>query len=186
VVQPSQNGTGTPEPGSSRGRDPRLASAYGLATAAAASLWLVALHVIEGSHERNEPVFILHWLRDAGLALPITFLAAGLAIRLVAASDRAGGALRLPATVALTTSLGLAAGLPVHETLFAAEEAESISLPVHRPAWRPSRRHHRPQRVGRPRRLQPLPIGTYRLRISATGGGTSATAGPVPFRIATR
>src|SRR3990172_8832328 len=104
MAQPSHNGTDTPEPGASRGRDLRLASAYGPATAAAASLWLVALHVIEGSHERNEPAFILHWLRDAGLALPITFLPAGLAIRLVAASNRAGGVLRLPATVALTTS----------------------------------------------------------------------------------
>ena len=121
----------TSESTSSRGHVLRLAFAYGLATAAAASLWLVALHVIEGSHERNEPVFILHWLRDAGLALPITFLAAGYAIKVVAARNRAGGALRLPATMALTTSLGLTAGLPVHELLFAAEEAESISLPVH-------------------------------------------------------
>ena len=114
-----------------RRRNLRHALIYGAATAFAATLCLVALHILEGSHERSEPAFLLHWLRDGALGLPVAFIGAGLGLRLAAARSSGRGWLSLPAVVSLSTSALLIAGMPVHELLFFAREREDISLPVH-------------------------------------------------------
>src|SRR3954467_3056831 len=46
--------------------------------------WLQFLHAREGAAERNEPGFLVHWLRDGTLALPLVLLAVTLAAWLVA------------------------------------------------------------------------------------------------------
>ena len=115
-----------------RRRDLTSAIGDGAATALTVTLWLVALHVIEGSHERAELPFALHWLRDGALALPVAIVGAGLGLRLAAAAPRAGAFAR-SALTALTTGTLLVAMLPVHEALFVGggREAENLSLPVH-------------------------------------------------------
>ena len=73
-------------------RDLRNALIYGSATGFAATCWLVAIHIFEGSHELKEPPFILHWLRDGALALPIAFLAAGFGLRIAESRPAGRGA----------------------------------------------------------------------------------------------
>lgn len=115
-----------------RRRDLTSAIGDGAAAAFAVTLWLIALHVIEGSHERAEPRFALHWLRDGALALPVAIVGAGLGLRLAAAAPRAG-ALARAALTALTTGTLIVAMLPVHGALFVGggREAENLALPVH-------------------------------------------------------
>src|SRR3954471_16051973 len=36
--------------------------------------WLNLLHRAQGAHENGEPPLLLHWLRDATLALPLVFV----------------------------------------------------------------------------------------------------------------
>lgn len=117
-----------------RRREHRYAIGTGGATAVAVTFWLVALHVIEGSHERSEPAFVLHWLRDSALALPVAIVAAGLGLRLARSTGRRDSVLARPALVALATSVLLVSLLPVHEAFFVdgvAPQAESLSFPVH-------------------------------------------------------
>ena len=114
-------------------RDLTNALTYGAATGFAATLWLVAVHIFEGSHERKEPPFILHWLRDGALALPIAFLAAGFALRIAASWPASRRALALPGIVALTTSTFLIATMPFHELLFVgrSRQYERLGWPIH-------------------------------------------------------
>ena len=114
-------------------RNLRNALIYGAATGFAATCWLVAVHIFEGSHEASEPPFILHWLRDGALALPIAFLAAGFALRIAETRPANRRALTLPAIVALATSTFLIATMPVHEFLFVgrSRQYENLSWPVH-------------------------------------------------------
>jgi hypothetical protein len=59
---------------------PSSVLALTLAIGYASGLWTVFLHQVEGGHERNEPSFVVHWLRDSTLALPIIFLTIWLAV----------------------------------------------------------------------------------------------------------
>src|SRR3954447_16821171 len=96
---------------------PSVVAAFAIVLAYCGGLWLNVLHHAEGGVERNEPPFILHWLRDATLALPLVMIAVWvgvlLARRLLARTrcdSNVLGAVTLAACVALlaaaTASLG--------------------------------------------------------------------------------
>jgi hypothetical protein len=102
-----------------------------------ATLWLVAIHIAEGGHERGEPGFVLHWLRDGTLALPGVIAVVLLAVMLV---ERLQARSPLPdrwrwAAVAGASAAGsavvLAAGNPVHGLLFDAHGHEALSPALH-------------------------------------------------------
>ncbi len=59
----------------------RLGGATPLAVALAygGTAWLQVLHAREGGVERNEPGFLVHWLRDGTLALPLVLMVVALA-----------------------------------------------------------------------------------------------------------
>src|SRR4051812_49506926 len=54
---------------------PSAVLAFTIALAYGGGLWQTLLHHAEGGHERNEPSLLVHWLRDATLALPLVFCA---------------------------------------------------------------------------------------------------------------
>src|SRR3954447_15846238 len=54
---------------------PSVVAAFAIVLAYCGGLWLNVLHKAEGGIERNEPPFVLHWLRDATLALPLVMVA---------------------------------------------------------------------------------------------------------------
>jgi hypothetical protein len=102
-----------------------------------ATLWLVAIHVAEGSHERSEPGFVAHWLRDGTLALPgvvaVVLLAVAVVERLHARSplpDRWRWA-AVVAGSAAGSAVVLAAGNPVHGLLFDAHGNAGLSAELH-------------------------------------------------------
>jgi hypothetical protein len=115
-----------------------IAAALAAAIAYAGSFWLVLLHKAEGGHEHNEPAFLVHWLRDGSLALPGVLAAVWLgSVVLLGAVDRDG---RLPARwrsaliaagAAVSGSVVLAAGSPVHAFFFDATEANGLPAGVH-------------------------------------------------------
>jgi hypothetical protein len=99
------------------------------------TLWLVAVHVAEGGHERHEPSFVVHVLRDGALALPGVLAAVWLAIALV---ERLQARAPLPArwragvVVTATACAGavvMGAGNPLHGLLFDATDPAS-TLPA--------------------------------------------------------
>ncbi|HYM63399.1 MAG TPA: multicopper oxidase domain-containing protein [Gaiellaceae bacterium] len=101
-------------------------------------LWLVVLHHAEGGRERAEPSLLLHWLRDATLALPAVVIAVWLATlladRLLAAEPALPRRWRVGLIGALTgaaASITLAAGSPLHGWLFGAQEAHTLPLYIH-------------------------------------------------------
>lgn len=105
---------------------PSAVVAFALAIAYGTGAWLQALHHAEGGTERAAPGFLLHWLRDSTLSLPLVFAAVWVAI-LVARRwiERAEvsprlAALVLAAVVAATTSFATAAAGPAHAYLFEA------------------------------------------------------------------
>ena len=108
-----------------RARPPALLSPSLLAYAA--GMWMQFLHRAEGGHERNEPGFLLHWLRDGTLSLPLVLLLVwlGLAVarRLIgdrAESDRRLALMVCAACVGLAAGLSAAIGGPAHGALFPA------------------------------------------------------------------
>src|SRR3954454_3410440 len=58
----------------------RSLASYAIALAYSASFWLVLLHRAEGGRERHEPPFLVHWLRDGTLALPLVAVAVALGL----------------------------------------------------------------------------------------------------------
>jgi len=109
---------------------PSAVMAFSLAIAYGGGLWLTFMHHVEGAHERNEPPFVLHWLRDATLALPLicagVWIGIVLARKLIARAGVTDGpvalcAAVLAAVVALTTTLAVGASGPAHGNLFGAE-----------------------------------------------------------------
>lgn len=99
--------------------------------------FMVWLHLAEGSHEQGEPSFAVHWLRDAGLALPAVLLAVLLAARLTTrlasrlGLRRAAHGRLLAASAAVASAVAFTVGNPVHEALFGAHEVHEMALAVH-------------------------------------------------------
>jgi hypothetical protein len=62
---------------------PAAVAGLGAWLAYGTTLWLVAVHVAEASHERHEPSLVVHVLRDGTLALPGVLAAVWLVIALV-------------------------------------------------------------------------------------------------------
>src|SRR5215210_6325694 len=54
---------------------PSVVAAFALLIAYGGGAWLIVLHGAEGGTERNEPGFLLHWLRDSTVALPLVLIA---------------------------------------------------------------------------------------------------------------
>src|SRR5919199_1437732 len=113
------------------------AALFALVLAYGAAGWLVVLHHAQGAHEHSEPSLLLHWLRDGSLALPGAFLAVWFALHVVGrhfgrahASTRIRAA-AVAAVAALAGSAILAAGTPVHEWLFHADEGHELPLALH-------------------------------------------------------
>ncbi|HUR84868.1 MAG TPA: multicopper oxidase domain-containing protein [Solirubrobacteraceae bacterium] len=109
---------------------PSAVMAFAIAIAYGGGLWLTFLHHVEGGHERNEPPFVLHWLRDATLALPLIFMGVWvgvvLARKLIARAGATDGpvalcAAVLAAVVALTATIAVGATGPAHGNLFGAQ-----------------------------------------------------------------
>src|SRR3954454_11700385 len=90
------------------------------------ALWLQVLHAAEGGHEANEPGAVLHWLRDATLALPLVALVALTAVILArrlmtrAAVDPQSlfGRLTTAVAAAFGAAYAFGAGSPIHGQLF--------------------------------------------------------------------
>ncbi len=106
---------------------PGAAFAFALVQAYLGGMWMQFLHRAEGGHERNEPGFLLHWLRDGTLSLPLVLLLVwlGLAVarRLIgdrAESDRRLALMVCAACVGLAAGLSAAIGGPAHGALFQA------------------------------------------------------------------
>ena len=88
---------------------PWPAFALTLALAYGGGLWLNVLHTAEGGYERNEPPLLLHWLRDATLALPLILAPSGSACWSPAGSSSATAqAQRGPASAAVLRARGSA------------------------------------------------------------------------------
>ncbi len=109
---------------------PSAVMAFALAIAYGGGLWLTFLHHAEGGHEQNEPPFVLHWLRDATLALPLICMAVWIGIvlarKLIARAGATDGpvalcAAVLAAVVALCATLAVGATGPAHGNLFGAK-----------------------------------------------------------------
>src|SRR6185295_11778065 len=88
-------------------------------------LWMNVLHLAQGAHETNEPPLLLHWLRDATLALPLIFVAVWVGLLLCRRIlDRTGepgavvGTALTAALVAAVTSAVLGLSNPLHGLAF--------------------------------------------------------------------
>src|SRR4051812_13091240 len=118
---------------------PSVVAAFALLIAYGGGLWLNVLHTAEGGYERNEPPFLLHWLRDSTLALPLILVAVWvgvlLARRLIertACESRTLSALTLGACVALMAAVVASIGGPAHSAVFGATHGgHELSLPLH-------------------------------------------------------
>src|ERR1700755_745966 len=107
---------------------PSAVLAFALALAYGGGFWETLLHHVEGGHERNEPSLVLHWLRDATLALPLVFCAVWVGVLVARRLIERSGAERAPvtaaavlaATVAWVDSMVVGLASPLHNTLFQA------------------------------------------------------------------
>src|SRR5688500_9275220 len=100
---------------------PGAAFVFALVQAYLGGLWLQILHRAEGGHERNEPGFLLHWLRDGTLSLPLILLLVWLGLaaarRLIGAhveDDRRLATMVCVACVGVAAALAAAIGGPAH------------------------------------------------------------------------
>ncbi|HEV7884471.1 MAG TPA: hypothetical protein VGO81_12940, partial [Solirubrobacteraceae bacterium] len=116
---------------------PAAVAALGAWLAYGTTLWLVAVHLAEGGHERHEPSFVVHVLRDGTLALPGVLAAVWLAIALaerVQARTPLADPWRTAVVVAATACAGavvMAAGNPLHGMLFDAAETGGLPAGLH-------------------------------------------------------
>src|SRR4051794_25847583 len=107
---------------------PSAVLAFTLALAYGGGFWQTLLHHLEGGHERNEPALVLHWLRDATLALPLVFCAVWAGVLIARRLIERHGAERSPvvsaavlaASVAWIDSMVVGLASPLHNTLFKA------------------------------------------------------------------
>ena len=105
---------------------PSAAFAFAVVLAYGGGFWETFLHRVEGDRERNEPALLVHWLRDATIALPLACLAvwAGILLarrlierhRLDHAPALAGAVLAV--TVAWVQSMAVGLASPLHNSLF--------------------------------------------------------------------
>lgn len=115
---------------------PIALAAFALALAYGGGLWLHLVHQFEGAHEVNEPPALIHWLRDSSLSLPLVGMVAVAALLLVRqliahagkTMSRGLASAILVGSVALLTSVVVAAASPLHGLLFGAEHDEQTSL----------------------------------------------------------
>jgi hypothetical protein len=112
--------------------------ALSVSLAYAAGLWLVLIHKVAGESDRSEPGFVLHWLRDSTLALPVVLIGVWLGLRLadrllerraVELSGGLSGAVTA-AAVALSAGAAIAVGVPIREGLLRTHEAAALPLPL--------------------------------------------------------
>jgi len=97
------------------------------------------VHHQEGAHELIEISPVMHWLRDASLALPLIFLAAWPAMRLIRRQVEQRDwktrpwltALVEMAAIALLASAFITAANPLHSWLFQASHEHEVSLTRH-------------------------------------------------------
>src|SRR3954451_2954388 len=107
---------------------PSAVLAFTLAPAYGGRVWETLLPHVEGGHERNEPSLVLHWLRDATLALPLVFCAVWVGVLIARRLIERNGAERSPVTsaavlaasVAWIDSMVVGLASPLHNTLFKA------------------------------------------------------------------
>ena len=104
----------------------------------AAGLWLVLIYKVAGESAGTEPSFVLHWLRDSTLALPVLLVAVWLGLRLadrllerrgVGSSSGLAGAVTA-AAVALAAAAAMAVGTLIREGLLGKHEAAALPLPL--------------------------------------------------------
>src|SRR5919204_837568 len=94
------------------------------------------MHEATGAREPHAPPGVLHWLRDASLALPVIALAVYLGISRVSRLlerfgqrlSRASASGLVAISVAVYASVAMAVGSPLHGLLFAPEQS-STSCP---------------------------------------------------------
>src|SRR6185503_5033952 len=118
---------------------PSVVAAFAVVLAYGGGAWLNVLHTAEGGYERNDPPFLLHWLRDSTLALPLVMLGVWvgvlLARRLIErsqCSSRTVSAPTLGVCVALMGAIVAALGGPAHASVFGATHGgHELSLPLH-------------------------------------------------------
>jgi hypothetical protein len=112
--------------------------AFSVLLAYLAGLWLVLIHKVAGENGRAEPGFVLHWLRDSTLALPLVLLAVWLGLRLAGRLlERRGVGLTrglrgavTAAAVGLAAAAAMAVGVPIREGLLGTHEAAGLPLPL--------------------------------------------------------
>ncbi|MEY2534078.1 MAG: hypothetical protein QOF29_1988, partial [bacterium] len=118
---------------------PTAVLAFTLALGYGGGFWQTLLHHLSGGHERNEPSLVLHWLRDATLALPLVFCAVWVGVlvarRLIERHrvDRSPvlSAAVLAAVVAWVTSIVVGLASPLHNSLFSASHGAETFYLVH-------------------------------------------------------
>src|SRR4051812_39414597 len=119
---------------------PTAVLAFAIAMAYGGGFWETWLHQLEGAHERHEPSLLVHWLRDATAAVPLSLLAVWIGILLarkvirrthLERDPRLAAAL-LAATVAWVQSIVIGLASPLHNTLYGGQHAgAAVSYPVH-------------------------------------------------------
>jgi len=105
----------------------------------AAGLWLVLIYKVAGQSDGTQPRFVLHWLRDSTLALPVVLVAVLLGLMAAEGmlerrgnrlSHRLSGAVTA-AAVALATGAAMSVAVPIRNGLFGSHDAVALPLPLH-------------------------------------------------------
>ncbi|MEA2226738.1 MAG: hypothetical protein QOF04_368, partial [Solirubrobacteraceae bacterium] len=118
---------------------PTAVLAFTLALGYGGGFWQTLLHHLSGGHERHEPSLVVHWLRDATLALPLVFCAVWVGVLVARRLIERHGVDRSPvmsaavlaAVVAWLTSIAVGLASPLHNTLFSASHGGETFYLVH-------------------------------------------------------
>src|SRR4051812_31553193 len=108
-----------------------------LVLALGVGVWLIRLHEAIGGSERHSLPFLLHWLRDTGLAAPFVVVAVLLAREAGARAFEAAGGKSARAALAVEigasavgASIAFAFVSPLQSLLFLSSQPTPSSLPV--------------------------------------------------------
>src|SRR4051812_7617920 len=108
-----------------------------LVLALGVGVWLIRLHEAIGGNERHSLPFLLHWLRDTGLAAPFVVVAVLLAREAGASAFEAAGGRSARAALALEigasavgASVAFAFVSPLQSLLFLSSQPNPASLPI--------------------------------------------------------